>query len=540
MGLALALRLLAAALRPVWVDEAASAIFTAGNSSWSTPINALASLPQFSTSLQLHPGTSLLEALRHLQQEDNHPPLHFGVAFVLARLLQPDQALLQPLVARLPAIVLGSLSVPLLHGAVHAVTGQRRAARIAAALAAVSPLAVAFGSEARHYALATSLVCAALWAMAAAWQHQQRGAAIPLRLQAGWLAMNGLGVLTHHLFVLCIAAQLLTLALLRGPRSLLRTPLLSLLLSAVLLRLLGSGGAMDQTAWLQLDPHQPIQVLLIPLQMLATALSGVLAPGTSLSAAWQWPLLVLAGLGTLVGAIALLQLGRQTRNLPPLLLSFCLCSMAMLLLASLATGKDLSRALRYGFLYLPGVLALVACSADQALARLSPLPLRLLLACSLCCSLGVAAGVALPASYNPTSLLDLIGKTARAPVVLAFNERPVTQGRPLIGYEGLSIAWQLGHDPARQQALVRQGQAPQLLLLLSDGQGPPAGLQSLASRRDPYELWIVNAHGTTALTPPSSCRLLSYGSAGGHLHIRYRCEPSPQRPLRQSPPRVSP
>ena len=34
--LAVALRLLGALLRPVWVDEAASAIFTAGNSSWRT------------------------------------------------------------------------------------------------------------------------------------------------------------------------------------------------------------------------------------------------------------------------------------------------------------------------------------------------------------------------------------------------------------------------------------------------------------------------------------------------------------------------
>ena len=523
--LAVSLRLLGALLRPVWVDEAASAIFSAGNSSWNTPINHLVPLEAFVTALKLNGPEQLGSALAHLHAEDNHPPLHFALAFATAQLLQHPGEVIRPLAARLPAVLLGSLAVPLLDRAVCCATGNPRAGRLAGWAMAVSPLLVAMGLEARHYGLAATLVCAAQWALAASWQRQQQGKPLGLALAGGWVAVNCAGLLCHHLFVLCIAAQLLTLVLLGGWRTkpLLLPPGLSLLLAALWLLQHGGGGAAQQTAWLDLDPSQPLQWLAMPLQLLVTTLTAVLAPGTTVMEGWQWPFVVLAGLATLLGLAALVRVLQRADRPQPLLLVFGLTSMGLLLLASVASGKDFSRALRYGFLYAPGAVALLAAAAAAAERHGRSRSVRALLACSLLCSLGVATGVALPASYNPALLLAKVARHSQAPVVLAFNNTPVISGQPLIGYEGLSIAWHLQSN--RKPDLKRQGQPPRFVLLVNDGDNQPAGLRKLQTLPGPFELWIINAYGTKhqlVINRPD-CRHIDYASAGGHLHHHYRC-----------------
>jgi len=529
LALAVSLRLLGALLRPVWVDEAASAIFSAANSSWQTPVNAIVPLHQFLAALRIDTNSPLLEVSNLLRQEDNHPPLHFLVTALGARLALGSGEVITPLAARLPAVVLGSLAVPLLYQAVWVISGNRRAAQLAAAWMAVSPLAVAFGVEARHYALATNWVCGVLWTLADGWRCQCQGRPQHPGMALLWASFNLLGLLSHHLFVVCIGAQLLCLALLqwrrRGrlcwPGGVTWLPLVSLVVAALWLVLQGNGGAIDQTTWLNFDPSQPQQWLQVPLQVLVTMLSVVLAPGTSLSAGWQWPFVLLAGVATVIGLIALTRLLLAAGRPHPIVAAFGLSSVLGLMVVSVISGKDLSRALRYGFLYLPAVVAMVAVAANQLLQQRRQRTAGILLVCSALCSLGVATGVAMPASYNPDLFLAKVARESSQPVVLAFNERPVREGKPLIGYEALSIAWQLH---SKQLDLNRGGLSPRMLLLIGDGQGPPDGLTQLETLRGPFDLWLVNAHGTTSLEiQRKDCRHLGYASAGGHLHHHYRC-----------------
>jgi hypothetical protein len=531
--LAIALRLLGALLRPVWVDEAATAIFSAGNSSWSTPINTLVPLHDFVAALRLQAPEQLLTGLRHLAAEDNHPPLHFGLTFLTAQLLQGQtpMAVVAPLTARLPAVLMGSLAVPLLARGVLTATGNIQMSRFAGLLMALSPLAVALGLEARHYALATTLVCGALWAMAASWQRWLAKSALGSRLIAAWLVVNSLGMLSHHLFVLCIAAQLLTLiVLLRRhagrwiwPDQLLAVPALSLLLALAWLSRYGGGGAIDQTAWLSLDRSAPEQWLAMPLQLLVTALTGLVAPGTSLIDLWQWPFVIAAGLATAVGLFAMGRIVKASGAPEPLLLVFTLSSGAMLLAASVLSGKDFTRALRYGFVLMPGLLSLFAVAASQANSKGRGRVARVLLGCSLLCSLGVAAGVALPASYNPELFLREVNQRSTQPIVLVFNERLVSGGKPLIGYEGLSITWHL-QQSGNVEKLTRNGVEPRLMLLGGDAQDRAKALAKVLALQDPFDLWVVNAHGTKSTEiEMSRCTHRRYASSGGHLHDHHHC-----------------
>lgn len=528
--IAIGLRLLGALLRPVWLDEAATAIFSSGHSSWQTPINRLVPLDRFLTALRLDHAGPWLAGLGPLQQEDNHPPLHVAISALAAHLLQADGTVLTPLSGRWPAVLLGSLAVPLLHQAIQVISGSRRAARLGALWIAISPLAVSIGLEARQYGLAMSCVCAALWALACSWQALQQGRSLDAGPAAGWISANLLGVLSHHLVVVSITAQLLCLGLLAWHckparaawlRSLM-PPLIALLLAGGWLLLHGAGGAPDQTTWLDFDRQQPLQWLLIALRLLLSGLCGVLAPGSSVQATWQLLFLGLAGLGTLIGLISLAALLRSARRPPSLQLLFTLCSALALLGFCALTGKDMSRALRYGFLDLPGVLALLAVACDQAWERGRQRLVLRLLGCSLLCSLGVAAGVALPASTNPELLMLKVGADSSAPIVLAFNERSLNHGQPLIGYEGLSVAWHV-HDRG-QERWRRQGEAPRWLLLIGDGRAAPAGLQRLEELKGRFDLWLINAAGSSRLVVQrQDCRRLEQGRAGGHRFEHLRC-----------------
>jgi uncharacterized membrane protein len=130
---ALVLRLLVT--RGLWVDEAISV--------------RQAGLP-FGT---------MLERLAH---DDVHPPLHAAVLWVTVRVLGDGE-----LAVRLPSIIAGVALVPLLY-AVGRELFDRRTGLVAAALGAVSPLAVWYSQEARMYSLYMLFALLAVYAQARA------------------------------------------------------------------------------------------------------------------------------------------------------------------------------------------------------------------------------------------------------------------------------------------------------------------------------------------------------------------------------------
>jgi hypothetical protein len=98
--------------------------------------------------------------LERLADGDVHPPLHAALLWVTVRVLGDGE-----LAVRLPSIAAGVALVPLLYA-----TGRelfdRRTGFVAAALGAVSPLAVWYSQEARMYSLYMLFALAAVWAQA--------------------------------------------------------------------------------------------------------------------------------------------------------------------------------------------------------------------------------------------------------------------------------------------------------------------------------------------------------------------------------------
>jgi mannosyltransferase len=99
-------------------------------------------------------GHSLGRALSIVHDTESTPPLYFVLAWVAARIGQDDQ-----LWIRVPSLILGTATVPLLC-ALGLRTVGRRAALIAAAIFAIAPFDLFYGSEARGYS-AVAFFCAA-------------------------------------------------------------------------------------------------------------------------------------------------------------------------------------------------------------------------------------------------------------------------------------------------------------------------------------------------------------------------------------------
>jgi mannosyltransferase len=97
---------------------------------------------------------SLGSALAIVHDTESTPPLYFVLAWVAARIGQDDQVWI-----RVPSLILSTATVPVLY-ALGLRTVGRRAALIGAALFAIAPFELFYGSEARAYS-AVAFFCAA-------------------------------------------------------------------------------------------------------------------------------------------------------------------------------------------------------------------------------------------------------------------------------------------------------------------------------------------------------------------------------------------
>jgi len=125
--------------------------------------------------------------LERLVATENTPPLYYVLTAVSERLFGADEAALRVL----PALA-GTLTIPVVAWAAAMLAG-RRAALIAGALTASSPLLVWYSQEARSYSLLTLLAAVSFLSFVATLQGRGR------RWAWAWSAASALALCTHYL-----------------------------------------------------------------------------------------------------------------------------------------------------------------------------------------------------------------------------------------------------------------------------------------------------------------------------------------------------
>ena len=131
--------------------------------------------------------------------KEGSPPLYFVLAWGWTKLFGTGAVGLRALSA-----VAGTATVPLVYAA-GAAMASRRAAVVAAAFTAVSPLMVWYSQDARPYALLVALCAASLWCAARA------AAGGPWRWLLAWTIVATLALATHFFAGFLVAGELVWL-----------------------------------------------------------------------------------------------------------------------------------------------------------------------------------------------------------------------------------------------------------------------------------------------------------------------------------------
>jgi hypothetical protein len=143
----------------------------------------------------------LVDMIRQIYRQDNHPPLSHIVLWVDIRFVGSSE-----FAVRLPSLVLGVLLIPMLYLTAKEFF-DRRVGIIAAAIGTVAPLAVWYGQEARMYSQFMLLAVIAVWAQIRIMRTGRRGHWVIFTLSSVAL------IYTQYFAVLHVAAMLLVFAI---------------------------------------------------------------------------------------------------------------------------------------------------------------------------------------------------------------------------------------------------------------------------------------------------------------------------------------
>jgi hypothetical protein len=234
-----------------------------------------------------------------VEEIEGTPPLYFTLSWLWRHLFGSGDFALRSLSA-----LAGTATIVVVYAAGSTLAG-RRAGFIAAALIAVSPVAVWYSQEARAYALAGLFVATSFWFCARSLR------APTTRNLAGWALACALAFATHYLSVFAIAAEALWLAVaLRDQRRRLLEGfgMLGIGLGATVPFIVLQTGTVT---WIGRLPYRQ-RVEQIPTQFLAGQLppkaalwsAGALTGAALLAGVWRWRGLR-AGAGVAAGIAAL-------------------------------------------------------------------------------------------------------------------------------------------------------------------------------------------------------------------------------------------
>lgn len=477
-------------LKPLWLDEVITVLFSLGLNYNDIPLDvvfSLEKLPQIFSFKKL----ACSEIAANLATYSTHPPLFFCL---LHSWLQ------MPFVGiTYQGLVWSVRSLPALFGIaaiaavywLNVIAFSRTAGIIAAALMAVSPFSVYLSQEARHYTLPILLITLSL---AGLMQIQKDLLQQKLRyfVFLGWIVINCLGFYTHYFFILAFVAEVATLfAFVFSQRHIVsRRSVLAIILSILVmiasfmpwLLVMLHHFNRSETTWLPSPTHvAPIY------QILASWVLMLIALPVENKAWW---VVVPVGLVMLVFSvwsariifIGLKQIWSPTTYLATqMLLSFTIIVLLEFFAIVYFLGKDLTIAPRYNFVYYPSFCALFGASLAVQNFKF---PLRqakyVIILFGLISSIFVITNFVFQKPFTPQQVAQNMNLEPTMPLIM------------VVGYQtyqdvalGFSFAWAL--------AKIRNHDVSTNLAFLSRSQGYESVWQTLSqlSPNATPVMWVV-------------------------------------------------
>ena len=423
-------------LKPLWLDEVITALFSLGRSYNDVPMEVVFSLDRLEQIFTLKPAVTCPQIAHTLATQSTHPPLFFCLmhSWVEAPLVGVLRHGLVWTLRSLPALfgVSAIAAVYLLNARAF----SSAAGRGGAAVMAVSPFAVYLSQEARHYTLPLLLITLALVGLIQIQQELFGRQQLRPSVWFGWTIVNSIGLYVHYFFILAFIAELVTLlGLMYSQRHNLprkswvaaSCAVIGVMASFIpwLPVMLGHFNR-SETSWLpqpnniaplfQTLTSWVLMVIALPVenQPLWIAVSAGLL--MVLFGGWVW-WHVLGGLRQLLRTPAT-QLATLT------LLSFTLLVLLQFFAIVYLLGKDITVVPRYNFVYYPSICALIGASLwCRGTLTPSPIPLLLFTVSFLSCVL-VVSNLVFQKPFEPQRVAQNMNQEPSVPlmVVIGYND----------------------------------------------------------------------------------------------------------------------
>ncbi|XHX79322.1 MAG: glycosyltransferase family 39 protein [Stenomitos frigidus ULC029] len=390
-------------LKPVWLDEVITALFSLGRNYYEVPLNEAFSLSALERVFTLNAETSCAQIAQTIATQSVHPPLFFCW---MHDWLRWTQALPLSWIWKLRALpaLLGVVSIAAVYQ-LNRIAFSPAAGLTGAMVMAVSPFAVYLSQEARHYTLPMLLVILALlglYQMQTDLYHRQLRPGV----WVGWMVVNSVGFYVHYFFLLAFVAQVATLLINiltfkalptlhrapDAPQPTARTLYLHPRRAFLAVALAATGIGLTYLPWLPtflshisrpetnwMKPFEPdwmdtiAPLYQLPMGWILMAIALPVENQPDWLAALMAVLMVLFSLWLLwqvSGRFAQLWSTPDTHLATRLLAVFLLCVLLEFLAIVYLLGKDITSVPRYNFLYFPAICALLgACLAQPDRGR---------------------------------------------------------------------------------------------------------------------------------------------------------------------------
>lgn len=430
IALAAVLRWIGLDGKPLWLDEIMTAVFALGRSYNDMPLNRVFALQDLTKIFSLNPGASCGETAGLVASQSTHPPLFFCLmhAWLKAR----GVATLGDLAGGMRAIasICGVATCATIYYLGKA-TFSQRTGLIAAALMAVSPFAVYLSQEARHYTLPLLLISLALTTIVIIQKHLDDRQPAPLHLWLIWGIINALGLWTHYFFLLALVAQIGALGLCQIWRRYFSPGLVFCLLPFLLFvpwyPVLMQHFSRQETDWFipfepsWTDSFTPILQTITGWVLMVVALPVENQP---LWVAIPAAMLMLGFVGWFIrelinnGHFQYITVNRSLSS--KIIIIFTIIVLAELFIIVYILGKDITSAVRYHFIYYPGVCLLLAAGWAAEKPE-NQRPLVVVLAVGLLSSMFVVSDMAFQKPYQPAIVAKHMNIQPDLPLMVAVG-----------------------------------------------------------------------------------------------------------------------
>jgi len=426
-------------LKPLWMDEVITAIFSLGKSYNDLPIGVVFPLERVQEIFTFQPNVSCAEIAENIARQSTHPPLFFCSMHAWLGWLSHDGQVGNEKLRALPALFgVGAIA------AIYAVNlaFSKTSGLTAAAVMAVSPFAVYLSQEARHYTLPMLLITLGLLGLMQIQQDIFQKEKVRFWVWFRWAIINSIALYVHYFCLLAFLAQIATLILLiyypataKSLKQIKRQIWLALILSI-------SGVAISfipwfmvtlshfhrsETDWLNSPTHiAPFGQTLVNWVLMVISLPVENQP---------LPIAVISVLLMLIFAI---WVGRQiflglrvlwdtpkTHLATLTLLSFSGCVLLELFAIVYLFNKDITIVPRYNFVYYPSFCALIAASLSKSKKSKFPSKnLLIFLLVGVLSSIFVVSNLVFEKPFKPEQVARNINQNPALPlmVVMAYRD----------------------------------------------------------------------------------------------------------------------